>query len=344
MVIIVMFVLSIIFVAFLNTGLAETNFSIGQERHSKAYYLARSGAAGIAYQILFHPKTTTAMHNVTYNIDNAVDNLDGNVSVHVLKEVDNDVVLTSTGTTLTNDIRIVKLKLHYMTAQDIFKYAIFTDSNLDITGMNLVNGPVASNGTITSDGTVIRNGYEAGDLEYAELTFVQDPFPTLTEYADIYANPSTALVKIDQSGYYPDINSNADILEFDTSDGDMEIVVDDIYVKGDLQITGGNSLSLYVKNSANFQTPTLINDDNPDLIVIHLADNSSLTFQAGMSFKGYVYGPGASVVDMAGATVVGAIIADNFYGNGNPDITYQAPGSEIPLGEIEAYRIDEWSK
>lgn len=344
-------VLALLGVALLNLSVSDNDFSIFQAKNTKAYYVARSGAAAVANYIQHHPGLTTAMNGQTYDATSGIGALDGTMSVAVLRSGDGDVTLTSTGTLTSGMTDTIRLRLNYMEPSDIFRYAIFTDQDLDISGMDWIDGPVGSNGSITSDAGVDRLTGTQDDVEYANMVFEEDPYPTdLGDQDDIDENSDYDL---DEGGYFHEIYFNGPSSDFtiDTGGDDLVIMVDDIYIKGNLIITGGGTLNLYVNHSANFQTPQLYNSTDgteagadPNDLVIHLADASTITLQAGLVFYGYIYGPGATVVEWADATMHGAVVASSFAGNGQPQIEYVEPDDDIGIGDIEAYEIENWGR
>lgn len=332
-------VLSIIGIALLNTSLGGTKVVVYQENTKQAYYLARSGADSVAYHIINNPTTVNTIKGKTSDVNSSFSN--GTFQVEVNELVGGDLELVSTG--VVNGIEeAITLILELQNAQGIFQHAVFSNESIDIDGLSHIYGDVGSNGSIT--GTTTR---APGDEDFPNLGVVypEPIFPTtLTPRGDYDLQNADDL--IDTSGEYGDFSFNGNshsILTFDTTSGNRRILVDDLYIKGNIDIVGDNTLSIYVNSSAEFQTPRLISDNDPNKVFIYLKAGSELRLAANMEFTGYIYGPGADIEEWSGAEINGAVVADTFSANGNPSITYIEPDTATDVSSsIIMYRKDLW--
>jgi hypothetical protein len=129
-------------------------------------------------------------------------------------------------------------------------------------------------------------------------------------------------------GYYNNISVNGDVTfnTFAATSGQQHIVVDNIEVKGEVNIKDttddgqktDNSLIVYVNpgGTASFKTP----NEPPDNLLVFLGAGATFNVQANSEFNGFIYGPEATVImNSADTKVNGAIFVDQLNLNKNPD-------------------------
>lgn len=139
---------------------------------------------------------------------------------------------------------------------------------------------------------------------------------------------------------------------FDTSDGDITIVMKDGLDMDDedVEVTGSNSVRVFVDENikidgnAEFST----SDDAFFLMYAH-SDVEEVVISGGPTIHGVIYAPSSNVELLGSSELVGSIIADTFRGNSNAiDIAYDerlddvdAFGFDHPLDEIRYLHLTE---
>jgi type II secretory pathway pseudopilin PulG len=336
MVMMVMVVLTILGMALLSLSVAETKQVSNQEKRMKAHYLAQAGADSVAEHIIDNPSSINALNGKKSAPNSSLSNVNESFEVEVTELGNGTIELKSIA-----DVRGVKdtatLSLSKLTALDVFKHVVFSNGNLDISGMDEVTGDIGTNGTITV-GNADRG---PDDQNFEDLDWHLDApdFPTLTPQS--YNDEDT----ISADGEYSTIETNpSSTLTFVTTPGNkLRIVVANLLIKGNIEVTGEGTLELYIKNSAEFQTPRLVNDGDPNKVLIFLADGSTLRLSSGMEFMGYIFGPGADITEWSGAKITGAVVANNFSANGNPSLHYIEPSDTLDTTDIIiGYKRDNW--
>ncbi|MCY4729268.1 hypothetical protein KY092_01705 [Natronomonas gomsonensis] len=137
---------------------------------------------------------------------------------------------------------------------------------------------------------------------------------------------------------------------FDTSDGDIDIVVDgDLTLKGqggphsvDQEITGGGTVTVYVNGTLDATGNPLTNTNgNPSdlLVLIHTNQSNTLSFSGTAQFTGAVYAPGSTIEINGGGAVddniVGGVVAESFEADGNGKLAYEPMTHELELNNTE---------
>lgn len=334
-------VLSIIGVGLLNTSLGDTKIVEYQESTKQAYYLARSGADSVAYHIINNPTSANNLISKTPVDNSSLGN--GIFRVAVNQLANSNLELVSTGT-VNNVNKAITLILELQDASGIFQHAVFSDESINLDGLYSISGNVGSNGSIEGDKVIRDVGYK--DSPYSNVTYPEPDFPTsLTPSGNYELKNGDGF--IEASGEYgtfsTDPNSNLTFGKVDET-SNIRIVVDDLSIKGNVEVVGDTTLSFYINSSANFQTPRLISDNNPNKVFIYLKADSELSLSAGMEFTGYIYGPSADIKHWSNKTQInGAVVADTFSANGNPSITYIKPSSTTDVsGSIVMYKKSLW--
>ena len=300
----------------LNITLSEFKQSERYKNSLKAYFLARSGAE-LAADIILDPNNNKIMLE-----ENEFALKDGNNNVIIkkikVKKINNssNFLITSTAEAGSNPVsKTVSLQIN---KNNLFDNTIFTKADLDISHNNSsVSGTIESNGQIIDpdDKVLEENKTENSNKKYL-------PVPEIPSETD-FNNPNDGSVfngeKIASNSYYTKININNDNLILDTTNGtendtdddkNITIVVEELDVKKEVIIKGEGLVKIYIKNKGEFKTPNV----KTDQLLIFLAKDSKLTFQANSEFNGYVYGPEAMItMNSKHTTFKGAIIADTMY-------------------------------
>jgi len=300
----------------LNITLSEFKQSERYKNSLKAYFLARSGAE-LAADIILDPNNNKIMLE-----ENEFTLKDGNNNV-IIKKIkvkkindSSNFLITSTAEAGSNPVsKTVSLQIN---KNNLFDNTIFTKADLDISHNNSsVSGTIESNGQIIDpdDKVLEENKTENSNKKYL-------PVPEIPSETD-FNNPNDGSVfngeKIASNSYYTKININNDNLILDTTNGtendtdddkNITIVVEELDVKKEVIIKGEGLVKIYIKNKGEFKTPNV----KTDQLLIFLAKDSKLTFQANSEFNGYVYGPEAMItMNSKHTTFKGAIIADTMY-------------------------------
>ncbi|GAA0195134.1 DUF7289 family protein [Halobaculum roseum] len=124
-------------------------------------------------------------------------------------------------------------------------------------------------------------------------------------------------------------------LSIDTSDGNVSVVVDGDFDAGDVDVTGGNSTTWYVRE--DFSVSGDVNPDGPASqlrVLVH--SDGDVSFDGNYLFVGFVYAPGSDV-DLnggggPGTNFEGGLVGDTIDVNGQPnDFEYDESVGTIDL-------------
>jgi hypothetical protein len=245
----------------------------------------------------------------------------------------------------------------------------------EIQNINVLNGPIGSENnieyydesgnmtnktpTIKYDGCDIDFGvhntafycngtyYNAEDLE-TSIGYIDrnasthyDPvdssaFPTVPTEASLNLGNRDVRV-ITSDGYYPSINSNKGLIQFDTTAGDLNIVSGDfILSQSEIRISGDNIVNLYVDGTFNMGSHSFISiiNNNPDQFRIVVTGGNSVTLRGNATIDAIVYAAGCDVSLQGGGSntvLSGAIISESVSISGNVDINYVSPSNDNPI-------------
>ncbi|MDW7740394.1 MAG: hypothetical protein SCJ97_10140 [Bacillota bacterium] len=118
-----------------------------------------------------------------------------------------------------------------------------------------------------------------------------------------------------------EMGQNSDGLIFNTSNGDVNLIVSEINIKK-IRVIGGGTARIYVRNTANIQTKmgdVQISEDG--MIMILLDQGAKLVMQAKDAyFEGLVYGPEAFFISNGNAIFEGSMIVNHVTGNNDSAI------------------------
>lgn len=351
LVLIVLLVLSLLGATLWQFSMAETAQASQNQKRIESHYVARAGADSVAEYIIQNPgqaanliAQTTASTPATGTIG------DGNFSVSVSGNLDSIIEVRSYGN-VGGVSSAVTLTLNKLTASDLFQNAISQTSNtlLDLTGMDVNNGNVESAGPID-----VKESFTGLKYEYSEVKYPSPDFPTLPPAYPNSIDTGNDPITIGSDGWYSSIKSQPNgKVTFNTGGGLLQIMVDDLDVKGDIIVDSGpgntGRVELFINNTANFQTPSTYNTD-PSRFIVYLKEGAEFELIANGDFYGYVYGPKAKVVVQSnGSTVNGAIVAEvivkNDAGIGPNGVLNFVEFTDIAYNpQVSFYQRNHWSQ
>jgi hypothetical protein len=320
LVLITMVVLGLLGGAVLQYGVTDATQVARDYNRSKAYYAARSGADVMAEYLIKNPSQVVAAVNKTNAVSGATGSLsDGSMfNVNVEGTIQDGIAIVARGT--SNGVsQSVRLDVNRMNPADIFDDAIYTYSNLDISQMKTILGDVTSAGSITFDSDYGNSEYTASPNTYKYFPSPEIPIlstdPILGLNVEVDSNQTET---ISGSYHYSSISMSPNSsLVFNLPNDTMRVIVDNLETKGSVFInaSGVNSrLELFVTNYASISTPLLLNDGDPNRLIIILADGATLDMIANSEVNGFIYGPNATVaMQSAFSQVNGAIISNVFW-------------------------------
>jgi len=320
LVIMVMMVLTILGMALMEMSLFETKTSIRQSNILKAHYIAQAGIDTVAKNIISNP--TLAAGFITSNTQITGTIGEGNFTTTVSGNA-TSLRLTSVGKIGTAYRDTVYLDMiSTPTDGTIFSNVAYANSNLDVQ-MN-IDGPLQSSGTINAP-----SGYTYTQKPNSPMTLppVTIPFITAT------AVPANNIISAD--GDYGDKDFGNSPMTFNVSTGHVLVVVFNTFsTKGDVTITGGGYVDLFVRSMITFQTS--VNIANPSQLTVFIGDGGSFNMNANGTFNGYIYGPNADIsIQSALTTINGAIICRSFnHGNKNTTLHYQPMNSDVNFSNV----------
>ena len=132
--------------------------------------------------------------------------------------------------------------------------------------------------------------------------------------------------------YYANESVELDGLEYDTTDGKIDIVVD-----GDLEftgaehtITGNETVRIFLKGEMTVGGDTEVNTGGNAgdlLVLVHTDGGDVATADGNPQFTGFIYAPNSDLVLNGGGNednIVGGVIVERATGNGNADLVYDS--------------------
>jgi flagellin-like protein len=141
---------------------------------------------------------------------------------------------------------------------------------------------------------------------------------------------STSTITTDGTYYYPSGISSG--MSIDTSDGDVELVVNGSFSPGSVTVSGGNNVTVFTQQDFTFGGGDDINaggDAEAFRVLVH--SDGVVDMNGNYKFVGIVYAPESSV-DLNGggnsANVEGAIVSETIDINGKPNDFQYDPAVE----------------
>lgn len=313
-------------------GAASTNLvqAVRQEKKTQAFLLARSGAEATAAYLIDHPEEAETLINSgegTGSLDH------GSFAVAVEPLEEGNLLINSCGTYegVTIKISLELLRTSVELEVPHFDRAVFSTTNLLIPDKNKskVFGDVESKGTIDGNPESGYHKYPNSKRVYPSPSFPND----ISATADELTVKNHEFDTITSDRYLKKLAvDNHGTLYIDTTVYDViRLVVEDVHIKGSLQIQGGGRLLLYVLNKAELQTPH--SSTAGGALIIFVQDGKSLETIAHSEMNAYVYAPNATVGVQSHSKVYGAIICNRL-------VNTVASGQGF-LGEIKHLPLDE---
>lgn len=146
--------------------------------------------------------------------------------------------------------------------------------------------------------------------------------------------------RLENGTYYAGGSVDPGDVEFDTSEGDVRVVVDgDLTLDGNdaFTVTGDNRTRFYVRGDVDFGGTANVNtggDPAQFITLVHSAGDS-VTVRGNAQYTGLLYAPDSSFAVNGGGppsldNVVGAVVVEDATANGNGNLRYERPvGTEI---------------
>lgn len=376
MTIFLVMLMSVLTLALFIIAVTDKKQVVQQDDQMQSYYVARSGADAVAEFIILNPLEINTLDGHTsdaYTIGNGSVVVTPTITSEHADGTASEVHLLSVGS-VENRTKTVELILETVNLD----HAIFCEDDLDVSGLDVVEGDLGSNGSITvgdcdrgvddeeeeymninipSWGAPSVNPFTSdltwnddytfdANIEEADaiLTFLKPSIhgmitPELRsttdvlasdvpdiEAADFYTKTDTGIDNLAVIAEYDRIRLNmpADTKElvFDTTLGDILIIVDDLELKGTIRAIGTGKVIFYVKNIGDVYTPNQYGfSDDPDRLLFYLAPGVKFTFQTPGTMYGRIIGPEANVY-MSSGNLYGSIVAGSFEGKGNGEVHY----------------------
>jgi type II secretory pathway pseudopilin PulG len=352
LVIIVMAVLSILGLSLITLAVSNTKVIAYQNKTKQAYYLARSGADSVATYLIANPKDDVMLLSKT-----SEDNLhftNGTFKVSVISLDANTMRITGKGN-VSGTEKSTSAVISRQTVGELLDKAIYTNSDLDITGM-VVEGDIQSGGNINyktnGHGAYDTANYSAVSNTPKYIDTVLPPSGTTPLYTpqDLVVSGN---VQISSSCKLNSIEINQNkTLEIKADDKVVDIVVNNLTAKGNITITatGTGRVNLFVVNKFEVQTKGHINNNDPKNLYIYMQEGSVFHMQAGIVVKAYIIAPDAdAVIQSEKSTIYGALIANKLTKNGvngpNGSVVFVPQENSTEIDEnLKAYKIIRWEE
>ncbi len=298
-----------------------------QVKRTQAYYIARSGCEAVADYIIKTGDTAMVEAEGEERQSDSVSLGKGSFSVRVREESSGELVITSTGTVGEVSDRAILALVKELEIRSAFKNALFAKEGLYFREDIEILGDLETNGTIVYGNEFDYDGFSQS------YNATADSAATFTSRLEFPNSSSTLEHTIKKEERYIISASEGEkefqsltveedgVLEIDLSEGDVNISVSAILtVDGKIVITGdptGRKVNLFVQNlfaTGNINCNTDEEEVAPNHLILYIdrgklqpsGDGSS---EKKMSFKGYIYGPEASILLRSIEYFEGSIIA-----------------------------------
>lgn len=311
-VVLTMLVLMVLGTTTLNVSVAENQYSIKNEYDTQADYVAKAGADITARYIVDNPTEPTT------GLSGSIG--DGTYSTVVTYPTPTTVQIVSTGVVGSSTAQVT-LMMSGITYQNLFSGIRQTGiDDLDLSAMDISY----------EDGSTVLIEANVASLEQITLDSVSTADPNIiTALNNIPPPPfvipdstgfqTTLPEEIDQTltftGNYRLTSlekANGQTLIFDTQGADQHIVVNTLGFygsQGQVLITGGGNVHIYILDAGEIQTPVKINEYDPGVMFIYVAEGKTLTIMANGVVNAYIYAPDATVeIQSDDTTIVGSIV------------------------------------
>jgi hypothetical protein len=327
--------------ALLQRSVAETKQVAYDKKKMQAYYLAKSGVEASAAWMVNSSNNSSALIGKTSTSTSLGNGTTGTFTVEVIDKSSTEILVRGTGTVdgVSAKAGLILNKNAAPGGTSVFTNTLYAVSTIVLQGNTTVTGNVASGGIIDTNGKSLT---VTGTI--TPNTPATTPSPVLP------ANPSTAPnLDVDNSNVTLDMappnttkvykkltmkqNGTLTIKTgTSTPKNVVNLVVDELDLKGVVKVQGNGIVKLFVKTSANFGSDTNYNapnPSNPDQMLVTLGDGCSAYLDANKYINAFIYGPGAIVTISGNNGFNGGIIAKTIVCSGTPFITYGAGASSI---------------
>ncbi len=331
-VIIIMVVLMILGKTALVLGNSERTFSTDSEKKMQAEYIARSGA-DITAQYFLADSNSTISGVISGDLGKGAFQA-------AFEKPDAATILISSEGEVDQVKRTVSLKMTKRTYYDVFTGIRQTGEDqdeFDLTQMEIYHDAddmvnleadvpsaedILLSGAAESDDNIVRRVNNTP----AEPVVVPD-YSSFTHLKKVSYSGGKATLS-DSAYYIEDLSKgNKQYLTFDTGDedGEMTVVVDSLDFggsKGDVSITGGGVVHLYIRNSgidSIIDNPVYVNAGGGGTLFIYLEAGATLGFQSNADVTAYIYGPDATLEIQSDQTIIRGSMIGEIIDRGNPN-------------------------
>ena len=189
----------------------------------------------------------------------------------------------------------------------------------------------AVTGTGNVDGKAVDGTYVEGATRPSATTLIED------EIDDCGSNSSPdADGTVTNGTYCEDSDLTFDSVTFDTTSGDIDVVVNGtVEFTGDSTITGDGNVTLYTKGLVVSGSDTVNGGGDPSRLLTYVhSDVDEIEINGNAQYTGLIYAPNSDLTINGGGNnnnIVGGIVIRDLVGNGNPATVTQntAVGREI---------------
>lgn len=146
-----------------------------------------------------------------------------------------------------------------------------------------------------------------------------------------------------------DMKQNAEIIFHTHQDHEINLYINEEFnANGSFDVEGFGGVNIYIRSNAKFQTPNSNVVENAYLIV-YLEKGSEMALHANAVFRGYIYGPEATVkAHSASSTIIGSVVANSFVAHNKDDamgrLIYEPFVREEEIELNLGYRLSYWTR
>jgi hypothetical protein len=322
-VLVAVLVLSLLGTVLWQVSMSETVQAANEEKRMQAHYIARSGVDAVGEYILRNPNNLESAELgdfidglVNAPVSDYVYFGQGKLNVEVKKQGAQILIIGTGYVDHINDTVTLSLL-----GNSIFDHVIHTNSftePLDVTPLANITGPLSANADIIHD-----PDYPYDINKYANVIYETATAPEWDVWRGSTPHNQNVTVGFDASdtgknlvyGYdHLQIGSGAvRVLTFETEGHDMIIVANAFTVgsSAKVRINGGGRVLLFVEGNVNIHTGQANFENDPNQLIMFLSENSTASFLSNAGFKGFIYGPDATVhIAQPGTEITGAMIID----------------------------------
>lgn len=366
----VMLIMTILGTTLLQISLAENKMAIRDKNRIEAYYLARAGVETTAAYLIDNATPEADINQIVDKKSDEISYGKGTFNVELIKDPtagSHSIIVKGTGTVNgVSENATLEVNVQGNPGGLAFENAYFGNLGVNIGGHSHViatpNGPgnVGSNGDITIYGNGEIDGTKQGNIS-PKKQYPSPVFPTNPDIASTFKllkkdnskTPNNFHMETNKIITYKELSAeNNTVLTVHTGSNTpakpASIVVGTLDFKNaEINVVGTNPLYIFVKKAANIGGVNAGGDSKN--VFLFMGDGSNLSLGYGNSaFKGFIYGPGATL-DIKGTQVIyGGIIINNVVDNKN-NVNYKIYDEtlkikEIHLGDlpVQIYKTGNW--